>query len=144
MILFILYRLKRKIFLIDGKKYYRRASVMKEVLILVEGHTEAAFVSHLLAPYFISQRIIVTPIIVRTSTEKSGFAHKGGINNYIKVKNEMIKDNLPNFLSVSPSVSVSVYDASEKVLPKNVLKIVKAEPTGQKTYSVFILFLNEK
>ena len=64
---------------------------MKEVLFLVEGQTEEAFVTSILAPYLFSKKIICTPVVVSTSKDKSGKKHKGGVINYRKVKNDILK-----------------------------------------------------
>ena len=56
---------------------------MKRLFIVVEGQTEADFVSSVLAPYFLSYGIYdVNPIKIHTS--KTG---KGGFVNYIHLKN---------------------------------------------------------
>ena len=57
---------------------------MSRVYLLVEGQTEEAFVSELLAPHYSSQGIFLTPIIVST---RPGF--RGGVVSYMKIKRQI-------------------------------------------------------
>lgn len=49
---------------------------MRRIAIVVEGQTEAAFVTQVLGPY-LGRDIVVTPIVVITKRSASG-AHRGG------------------------------------------------------------------
>ncbi|MGV2130024.1 DUF4276 family protein [Agrobacterium vitis] len=59
---------------------------MTRIKLLVEGQTEEAFVSQLLAPYYAHSGLYLTPIVVKTSP-----GHKGGISRYSKVKPQIEK-----------------------------------------------------
>ncbi|BCH60317.1 hypothetical protein RvVAR0630_29410 [Agrobacterium vitis] len=59
---------------------------MMRIKLLVEGQTEEAFVSQLLAPYYAHSGLYLTPIVVKTSP-----GHKGGISRYSKVKPQIEK-----------------------------------------------------
>jgi hypothetical protein len=50
----------------------------RQIGILVEGQTESAFVSEILAPYLQAFDIFVTPVIVKTSRRADGTTFKGG------------------------------------------------------------------
>ncbi|MVA57374.1 DUF4276 family protein [Agrobacterium vitis] len=59
---------------------------MTRIKLLVEGQTEEAFVSQLLAPYYAHSGVYLTPIVVKTSP-----GYKGGISRYSKVKPQIEK-----------------------------------------------------
>jgi len=50
----------------------------RQIAILVEGQTEAAFVHEILAPYLQSFGAYVTPVIVKTARLADGTSFKGG------------------------------------------------------------------
>ncbi len=62
---------------------------MSKVLILVEGQTEEAFVTQLLAPHLASRNVYPVPKLVITKRVKGGPDFKGGVFSYIKVKNDI-------------------------------------------------------
>jgi hypothetical protein len=51
---------------------------LRQIAIVVEGQTESAFVSELLAPYLQPFDVYVTPVIVKTSRLADGTTYKGG------------------------------------------------------------------
>ncbi|MBS0356194.1 MAG: DUF4276 family protein [Proteobacteria bacterium] len=59
---------------------------MSRVYLLVEGQTEEAFVTELLAPHYERQGLYLIPILVRTSP-----GHKGGVVSYAKIKPQIEK-----------------------------------------------------
>lgn len=59
---------------------------MRRVYLLVEGHTEEAFVNELLAPYYVHRGLYLTPIKVSTSQ-----GHKGGVVSYAKIRPQVEK-----------------------------------------------------
>ncbi|MDX2971608.1 DUF4276 family protein [Kribbella solani] len=50
----------------------------RQIAVLVEGQTEAAFVHEILAPYLQPHGVYVTPVIVKTSRLADGTTFKGG------------------------------------------------------------------
>ena len=64
---------------------------MKKVLILVEGQTEETFVKQVLAPYLNGFDIFIIPIIIVTKRVKIGADFKGGVPEYPKVRNEILR-----------------------------------------------------
>lgn len=62
---------------------------MKNVYIYCEGQTEESFIREVLSPYFISVGIFVRPIICTTKRTLSK-KYKGGVNDYEKIKKELI------------------------------------------------------
>ena len=63
---------------------------MKIVYIYCEGQTEESFINEILVPYFSNINIYVIPIICTTSRHKNK-KYKGGVSNYNKIKDELIK-----------------------------------------------------
>lgn len=59
---------------------------MTRIKVFVEGQTEETFVRDVLAPYFVTQGIYLTPILAQTSP---GF--KGGIVSYAKIRRQIDK-----------------------------------------------------
>ena len=62
---------------------------MKNLYIYCEGSTEESFINQVLYPYLLNTGIYAKPIICttkRTKTEK----FKGGVNNYQKIRNELL------------------------------------------------------
>ncbi len=64
---------------------------MKRVLVLVEGFTEERFVKDVLAPHLESREIFATPKIVTTKRTKQGPDFKGGITDYQKLENDLLR-----------------------------------------------------
>ena len=64
---------------------------MIRIAISVEGQTENEFCKKVLAPFFRTQSIEITPIIVTTSKDKCGRKHKGGCINLNRIKSEVEK-----------------------------------------------------
>ena len=64
---------------------------MDKILILVEGQTEERFIKDVLSPFLIRYNLFATPIIVKTKINLSGKDFKGGVVNYQKVKNDILK-----------------------------------------------------
>ncbi len=86
-----------------GKKYnWREALSVKKILILVEGLTEEKFVTDLLSPYFIQQKLYIIPKIIDTRIVPGGKNYKGGF-----VKYSVLKRELQNLLGDSSAVSVT-------------------------------------
>jgi hypothetical protein len=53
-------------------------TTFRQIAIVVEGQTESAFVSEILAPYLQATGVYVTPVIVTTSRLADGTTFKGG------------------------------------------------------------------
>ncbi len=53
-------------------------SALRQIAIVVEGQTESAFVSEILAPHLQPMNVYVTPVIVKTSRLADGTTFKGG------------------------------------------------------------------
>jgi len=64
---------------------------MKRVLVLVEGFTEERFVKDVLSPHLEDKEIFTIPKIVTTKRTKQGPDFKGGIKDYQKVKNDLLR-----------------------------------------------------
>ena len=69
---------------------------MKDYIYVVcEGQSEASFVKHILSPYF--QRItdyqsfLMPSIVITSNDRKAGRVYTGGLTNYSKAKNSIIK-----------------------------------------------------
>jgi len=80
--------------------------VSKKILILVEGQTEEGFINRVLAPYFHTREIFITPTIIKTKKEIRGPDHKGGVNSYNQVK----RDLRPLFNDTSVDVVTTMID----------------------------------
>ena len=64
---------------------------MKRAHVLVEGQTEETFVQGVLRPHLLQQEIELTPVLVATKRLKSGGKFKGGITDYGKVRNDLLR-----------------------------------------------------
>ena len=64
--------------------------MMKKIIILVEGPTEERFAKSVLAPHLLKKNIFLAVTILNTKTVKDGSNFKGGIQNYAKVKNDLM------------------------------------------------------
>jgi len=64
---------------------------MKRVLVLVEGQTEERFVKDVLAPFFEPAELYLTPTVLVTKRVKDGQNFKGGVTNFAKFKNDLVK-----------------------------------------------------
>ncbi|HNW82650.1 MAG TPA: DUF4276 family protein [bacterium] len=66
--------------------------MIKRLKIIVEGQTEELFVKNILAPYLAENYdICAFPIILMTSFDrKNGKKYKGGVTNYVKIRNDII------------------------------------------------------
>ncbi len=62
---------------------------MKQVMILVEGQTEEAFVNTVLQPYLNEKDIYLMTTAVCTKKVKNVRKHRGGMDNYDKVKRDL-------------------------------------------------------
>lgn len=62
---------------------------MRQALILVEGLTERAFVTDVLAPHLWAHGVALTPTIMVTKRVKSGADFKGGLPAYPRVRREL-------------------------------------------------------
>ena len=62
---------------------------MRRVIILCEGQAEEQFVNRILSPYFVSQNIFTTPVILPTKRYVSGGRERGGVSSYAKIANEL-------------------------------------------------------
>ena len=62
-----------------------------QVLALVEGQTEEAFVKEVLNHYFASQHIFLNPIILTTKKVKHGPNYKGGLVSYGQFRRDAIR-----------------------------------------------------
>jgi hypothetical protein len=75
-----------------GKKHFRRPAMNIRLYIVTEGQTETNFVKEVLAPYFLSRNMILIPCTLITKNDKkAGRQYKGGIPNYPKAKNDIVK-----------------------------------------------------
>ena len=72
---------------------------MKRVLVLVEGFTEERFVKDVLAPHLESREIFATPKIVTTKRTKQGPDFKGGITDYQKLENDLLRNSAQYYQS---------------------------------------------
>ncbi|MBK1833910.1 DUF4276 family protein [Roseibacillus ishigakijimensis] len=64
---------------------------MKRCLIITEGQTEERFIKDLLAPYFLTLELAVTPTILNTKVVKSGQNFKGGVTSYPRLRRDISK-----------------------------------------------------
>lgn len=64
--------------------------------ISVEGYTEYEFANKVLSPFLREYDIYLYPVIIRTSSDKSGIKYKGGGVNLDRIKSEL-KKILPNY-----------------------------------------------
>ena len=74
---------------------------MKQLLILVEGPTEEAFVKEVLNPYLNQYNRHLSPTIINTKVVKGGKNYKGGIGNYAQVKRDLVRLVQQNTLTVT-------------------------------------------
>ncbi len=63
----------------------------KRALILVEGQTEERFVKDVLAPEFYDKGLYIQPTILVTKRVKDGANFKGGVTNYAKFRNDLMR-----------------------------------------------------
>jgi len=61
------------------------------VLILVEGQTEERFIKDVLAPYFYPMNLFFYPTLLVTKRVKVGPNFKGGVTNFAKFENDLIR-----------------------------------------------------
>ena len=64
---------------------------MKKVHVLVEGQTEETFVRDVLYPHFEAKGLYLNSKLVTTKRTKVGPDFKGGVTNYKKVKNDLLR-----------------------------------------------------
>lgn len=64
---------------------------MTRLHIIAEGQTEQKFVREVLAPYLWSLNIVTDSRCVLTSRDKTGKSHRGGLTNYQKAKNDIVR-----------------------------------------------------
>jgi hypothetical protein len=64
---------------------------MKFVHVLVEGQTEETFLRDVITPYLLNHNIFLTAKIITTKRMKMGTDFKGGISNYGKIKNDILR-----------------------------------------------------
>lgn len=64
--------------------------MMKKILILVEGQTEARFVKQVLNPYISKCSLFFISVIIATKRLKTGEKKKGGISSYKKIRRDLI------------------------------------------------------
>ena len=64
---------------------------MQQVIILVEGATEEAFVKEVLRPYLQNHNVWITPTIVNTKIVKEGKNFKGGSVYFGKVQRDLMR-----------------------------------------------------
>jgi hypothetical protein len=74
---------------------------MKQVLILVEGQTEEAFVKEVLNPYLYEHGLYLSPTIINTKIIRGGKNAKGGIDSYGQIKRDLLKLVQQNSLPVT-------------------------------------------
>ncbi len=63
----------------------------RRALILVEGQTEERFVKDVLVPAFVNKNLFMTPTLLVTKRVKDGTNFKGGVTNYAKFKNDLLR-----------------------------------------------------
>ena len=63
--------------------------MVKRILVLVEGQTEENFVKRILSSYFFAKNIYLKPTIITTKRVLRGIDHKGGVNSYKQVRNDL-------------------------------------------------------
>jgi hypothetical protein len=64
---------------------------MKRVLILVEGQTEETFVRDVLAHHLMGFDLFPVAVIVKTKRTKSGPSFKGGVREYARIHNDVMR-----------------------------------------------------
>ena len=74
---------------------------MRQILILVEGQTEEAFVKEVVNPYLYTHGLYLSPTIINTKIIKGGKNFKGGFDNYGQIKRDLIKLVKQNSLPVT-------------------------------------------
>ena len=62
---------------------------MVRVLVLVEGQTEERFVNDVLAPFFATKQVFLSPKILTTKVVKSGKDFKGGVSTYAQIEKHL-------------------------------------------------------
>ncbi|MCP4352856.1 MAG: DUF4276 family protein [Desulfobacterales bacterium] len=62
-----------------------------KINILVEGQTEETFVNQILGPHLMQYDIFPVPVIVKTSIEENGTAHKGGFVKYSEIRKQILR-----------------------------------------------------
>jgi len=62
---------------------------MKRILVSVEGQTEETFVRDVLGPQLLPRQVILQPVLVSTSRQRSGSKFKGGLVSYQQVNREI-------------------------------------------------------
>ncbi len=89
-----------------GEKRNWGATLMKRVLISVEGPTEETFIKNVLAHHLMAREIYLTPILVSNKRGKYRREFKGGLTSYDRAKRDIL-----NLLSDSDAVAVTtMYD----------------------------------
>ena len=79
---------------------------MTRLLISVEGQTEEAFVTRILAPHLEPLGVFPVPVVVETKRLEVGGKYSGGLSSYGKVRRE-----LTTLLADSAAVVSTIYDA---------------------------------
>ncbi|WP_020604180.1 DUF4276 family protein [Spirosoma spitsbergense] len=74
---------------------------MKQLLILVEGQTEEAFVKEVLNPYLNPYGKHLNPTIINTKIIRGGKNYKGGLTNYGQVRRDLFRLVQQNSLTVT-------------------------------------------
>lgn len=64
---------------------------MKQIMILVEGQTEEAFVNKVLQPYLIDKQIYIRATMVCTKKVKNARMYRGGIADYDQVNRDLTR-----------------------------------------------------
>src|SRR5699024_8736809 len=64
---------------------------MKQIMILVEGQTEEAFVGKVLQPYLIDKQIYINSTMVCTKKVKNARRYRGGITDYDQVNRDLTR-----------------------------------------------------
>lgn len=63
---------------------------MTELLLLVEGQTEEAFVKRLLAPHLSSFGLAAKPVMLRTRRLPGGGGYPGGVTSWAKIRRDLL------------------------------------------------------
>mgnify|MGYP002304801959 FL=1 len=71
-----------------GKKYHRRAALMKYVHVLAEGQTEVSFIKQVLCGYFLEHGLVLDSRAVETSRD-SRRVYRGGVTSYAKAQADL-------------------------------------------------------
>jgi hypothetical protein len=74
----------------DEKHYRGEATIVKKVLVLVEGQTEDTFIRNILEPHTQRFGVHLTPILLTTDRLDSGLKMKGGVPPYAEFKKEIL------------------------------------------------------